>query len=164
MTRRAQIPPLAGYILVTVPPSTSSFQCRRAIPPCPASGRLVGRVGADWGVVILARRGDVAGGAAVAEVLLSEGGEALLLGDGVDVRADDEGDEVEEGHPELVGEELLRKGQADGRGDPGHAHDLPEADADCCPDLVIGAGAGDEGHGNEVDAVLDGSDLWYCQR
>lgn len=92
-------------------------------------------------------------------MLLAEGGEALLLGDGVDVGANDEADEVEEGNPELVGEELLGEGEADGRGDPADLHDLPEADADGGTDLVDSAGAGDEGHGDEVDCVLDGGDL-----
>ena len=100
-----------------------------------------------------------AAAAVVAKVLLAQGGEALLLGDGVDVSADDEGHNVEEGHPELVGQELLGKGQADGRGDPGDAHHLPEADLDGGAHLVVCAGAGDEGHGHEVDAVLDRGDL-----
>lgn len=121
-------------------------------------------------VLALASRGDAAGATvaaitgitgitAVAKVLLAESCEALLLGDGVDVGTDDEGDEVEEGNPELVGEELLGKGQADGRGDPGNAHHLPEADLDGSANLVVSAGAGDEGHGDEVDAVLDGGNL-----
>lgn len=92
-------------------------------------------------------------------MLLAQRGEALLLGDGVDVGADDERDQVEEGHPRGLGQELLRKGEADGTDDPADAHDLPEADADGGADLVEGAGAGDEGHGDEVDAVLDGGDL-----
>lgn len=143
-------------------------------------GRLVGRVLSHVGshgrvvVLALASRGDAAGATvaaitgitgitasitAVAKVLLAESCEALLLGDGVDVGTDDEGDEVEEGNPELVGEELLGKGQADGGGDPGDAHHLPEADLDGSANLVVSAGAGDEGHGDEVDAVLDGGNL-----
>lgn len=44
---------------------------------------------------------------AVAVVLAPEGGEALLLGVCVDVCADDEADDVEEGDPGGFGEELL---------------------------------------------------------
>jgi len=46
-------------------------------------------------------------------VLLAQGGEALFLGNGVDVGADDEGDEVKEGDPCVLGQELLGEGQAD---------------------------------------------------
>ena len=42
-------------------------------------------------------------GAVVTEVLLAESRQALLLGGGVDVRANDEGHNVEEGNPELIG-------------------------------------------------------------
>jgi len=41
------------------------------------------------------------------------GREALLLGNAVNVGADDEGDEVEEGDPGVLGQELLGEGQAD---------------------------------------------------
>jgi hypothetical protein len=92
-------------------------------------------------------------------VLLAESCETLLLGDGVDVGADDEGHDVEEGNPELVREELLGKSQADRRGDPRDPHHLPEADLDGSTNLMVGASAGDEGHSNEIDAVLDRSDL-----
>lgn len=92
-------------------------------------------------------------------MLLAERCQTLLLGDGVDVRPDDERDQVEEGDPSRLGQELLRKGQADGRGNPADAHDLPEPDAHGGADLVEGAGACDERHGGQVDAVLDGGDL-----
>ena len=59
----------------------------------------------------------------------------------------------------MVGEELLSKGQADGRGDPANLHDLPEPDTDGGLDLVEGLGTGDKGHGDEVDAVLDRCNL-----
>jgi hypothetical protein len=49
----------------------------------------------------------LAGVAGVTVVLLAQGCETLLLGEGVDVGANDEGDQVEEGDPELVREELL---------------------------------------------------------
>lgn len=97
--------------------------------------------------------------AAFAVVLLAQGREALLLGQGVDVGANDEGDQVEEGDPELVREELLGKGQADGGREPRDAHDSPEADLDGCADLVERSGAGNQGHGHQVDAVLDGCNL-----
>lgn len=95
-------------------------------------------------------------------MLLAQSCETLLLGDCVDVCANDKTDNVEEGNPQLVGEELLGKGQADGGGDPRNLHDLPEADLDGGADLVEGAGSSNQGHGNEVNAVLDGSNLRVC--
>lgn len=124
---------------------------------------LVRRVRSDGGIVGLgAVAGPAAGdgaGAAVTEVLLAEGGEALLLGHGVDVGADDEGDDVEEGHPGGLGQELLGEGEAERRGDPRHLHHLHEADAHRRPHLVEGPGARDQRHGYEVHDVLDGGDL-----
>ena len=78
----------------------------------------------------------------------------------VDVGADDEGDDVEEGHPHVLGQELLREGERDGRRDPADAHDGDEAGAHGGADLVPAARARDDGHGGEVDGVLDGRDLW----
>lgn len=101
----------------------------------------------------------LAGVAGVTVVLLAQGGETLLLGEGVDVGTNDEGDQVEEGDPELVREELLGKGQADGGGEPGDAHDSPEADLDGGANLVECSSAGNESHGDQVDAVLDRSNL-----
>lgn len=92
-------------------------------------------------------------------MLLAQGSETLLLGDGVDVGADDEGHQVEEGHPELVGEELLSEGQAQRGSDPADLHDLPESNLDGRADLVVRLGTGDEGHRGEVDGVLDGRNL-----
>lgn len=83
----------------------------------------------------------------------------LLLGVRVDIRADDEAEEVEERHPGFVGEEGLGEGQGDGRRDPGDLHDGHEAGADGGADLVESAGAGDDGHGGQVDYVLDWGDL-----
>jgi len=77
----------------------------------------------------------------------------------VDVGADDEADDVEEGHPSRLGQELLGKGQGDGRDDPADLHDRPEAGLDGRLDLVESTGAGNQGHGHEVDAVLDGRNL-----
>lgn len=107
------------------------------------------------------RRRVVVGAAvtAVAKVLLAESCEALLLGGGVDVGANDEANDVEEGDPEGVGEELLGKGQGDGRDDPRDLHDAKEADLDGGLDLVEGAGTSNEGHECQKDGVLDGGDL-----
>lgn len=92
-------------------------------------------------------------------MLSPESGEPLLLGVGVDVGADDEADDVEEGHPRLLGQELLGECKGDGRRDPANLHDGQEASLDGGAHLVEGAGAGDDGHGGEVDGVLDGGDL-----
>jgi hypothetical protein len=96
---------------------------------------------------------------AVTIVLSSESREPLLLSVRVDVCADDEADDVEEGDPGGFWEELLGEGERDGRHDPADFHDGPETGFDGGAHLVEGAGAGDEGHGDEVDAVLDGGDL-----
>ena len=92
-------------------------------------------------------------------MLLPQCCKTLLLGHGVDVGADDECDDVEERNPGLLWEELLREGEGDWGGDPGHLHDWHEA---CSPgrvDLVICAGTGDDGHRNQVDTVLDWRNL-----
>lgn len=93
--------------------------------------------------------------------------ETLLLGLGIDVGADEEADNVEEWDPGLLGEELLRKRERDGGGDPGHLHDWHES---CLPgrvDRVDVARAVDDGHRGQVDAVLDWRNLGsvsYCGR
>ena len=92
-------------------------------------------------------------------ILPPQGRQSLLLRVGVDVRADDEGDDVEEGDPHLLGQELLREGEGDRRRDPRDLHDGPEAGADSGPDLVKSLRAGDDGHRDEVDGVLDRRDL-----
>lgn len=92
-------------------------------------------------------------------VALPESLQALLLGVGVDVGADAEGDDVEERHPGVLGQELLGKGQRNGRGDPADLHDGHEAGLDGGADLVEGARAGDDSHRGQVDCVLDGGDL-----
>lgn len=56
-------------------------------------------------------------------------------------------------------EELLRKREGERGGDPADFHDGHEARADGGADLVESAGAGDEGHGDEVDGILDWGDL-----
>jgi hypothetical protein len=101
----------------------------------------------------------------IAVVFSPQSRKALLLGVRVDVSPDDKGDKVEERHPGFLWKEGLREGKADGRSDPRDAHDGPEAGADGRADLVECAGTGDDGHGDEVDGVLDGGDLreGYCQ-
>ena len=59
----------------------------------------------------------------------------------------------------MFGQELLGKGQCAGRDDPAHFHDRHETGSDGRSDLVEGPGAGNDGHGGEVDCVLDGGDL-----
>jgi hypothetical protein len=97
--------------------------------------------------------------AAVAVVLSPQRCEPLLLGVCVDVCADYETDYVEEGHPRVLGQELLGEGQRDWRNNPAHLHDWHEASLDGSPHLVEGACAGNHGHGHEVYRVLNGRDL-----
>lgn len=85
--------------------------------------------------------------------------ETLLLGLGVDVGADDETDNVEEGDPGLLGEELLREGERDRGGDPGYLHDWHESGLPCRVDRVDVARAVDDGHRGQVDTVLDWRNL-----
>lgn len=92
----------------------------------------------------------------VTVVLLSQGSETLLLGVGVDVGTNDEGNDVEEGHPCLLRQELLGKGQGQRRGAPADLHNRQQASANSSTDLVEGAGTGDDGHSGEIDGVLDG--------
>lgn len=84
-------------------------------------------------------------------MLLAQSCETLLLGNGIDISTDNERNEVEERNPGALGKELLRKGQADGRGDPAHTHNLPEADLDSGPYLVECPRAGNKRHGDEVN-------------
>jgi hypothetical protein len=102
-----------------------------------------------------------AAAAAVAVVLSSQSSEPLLLGVCVDVCADNEADNVEEWDPGDLWEELLGKRQRDGGNDPADLHDGPETSLDSSADLVEGTGACNERHGDEVDAVLDGGDLYW---
>ena len=78
---------------------------------------------------------------------------------GVDVGSNEESNNVEEGHPGVLREELLSEGQAQGRGDPADLHNGHEASLNGSANLVDGARTGDNGHGGEVDAVLNGGDL-----
>ena len=65
---------------------------------------------------------------------------------------------IKERHPRLLGQELLRECQCDGARDPGYLHDRHEAGAHGGADLMPCSCACDDGHGGEVDGVLDGSD------
>lgn len=90
---------------------------------------------------------------------LAQSFETLLLGVGVDVGSDEETNDVEEGHPGVLREELLGKGQSQRGGDPADLHDGHEAGADGGADLVEGARTSNDRHGAQVDGVLDGGDL-----
>lgn len=92
-------------------------------------------------------------------MLLAQGCKTLLLGDRVDVCAEDERHKVEERHPGVFGQELLREGQADGRGDPADLHDLPEAHPDGCSHLVVCPSTSDEGHSSEIHGILNRRNL-----
>lgn len=71
-------------------------------------------MGVVIGTLLRRRRGAQRPRAAVAIVLLAEGGEPLLLRDHIDVCTNTEGNKVEERHPGELGQELLSKGEAKG--------------------------------------------------
>lgn len=123
--------------------------------------RLVGRVGSKGRVVFRTADGRAtSGGATITKVLLAERGKALLLGNGVDVCADDKGHKIEEWYPGVLGQELLGEREADGRGDPANTHHLPETDPHRRPNLVERSGTSDQGHGNKIHGVLDWGNLY----
>ncbi|KAI7976868.1 hypothetical protein EIK77_010099 [Talaromyces pinophilus] len=93
-------------------------------------------------------------------VLSSQSFETLLLSVGVDICANNESNNVEEWNPGVLGEEVLGKGQRDGRCDPADFHDGHETGAHGGADLVESAGSGDNGHGDQVYRVLDGGNLY----
>lgn len=88
---------------------------------------------------------------------------SLLLRLRIDPGANDKGNDVEERHPGMLRQEFLGKGQCQGRDDPADFHDGHEAGSDGRSDLVEGPGASDDGHGGEVDCILDRSDLKVAQ-
>lgn len=90
---------------------------------------------------------------------LAQSLQALLLGVGVDIGSNEEPNNVEEGHPGVLGEEFLGKGQGQRRGDPADLHDRHETGLDGRANLVEGAGSGNDGHGSQVDDILDRRDL-----
>ena len=97
--------------------------------------------------------------AAVAVVLPPQSSKALLLGVRVYICTDYEANDVKERHPGVLGQELLSEGQGNGRHDPADLHAWHEASLDGGAYLVEGAGACNDGHGHEIDGVLDGGDL-----
>lgn len=106
-------------------------------------------VWADVGTAVVVTRStsDLAPAAAAISVVLSpQSSEPLLLGVCVDVCADDEPDNVEEGHPGALRQELLGESQRDRGDDPADLHDWPEASLDSRADLVECTGASDERH------------------
>ena len=74
----------------------------------------------------------------------------------VDICPNDKSDNVEERYPDLLREELLRKSQGNRGDDPADLHDRHEAGLDGGAYLVESARACNDGHGNEIDCVLDG--------
>jgi hypothetical protein len=74
----------------------------------------------------------------------------------VDIGPNDKSDDVEERYPYVLWEELLRECQRNRGDDPADLHHRHEASLDCRAYLVESARAGNDGHGNEVDCVLDG--------
>lgn len=84
---------------------------------------------------------------------------SLLLCMGVDVGANDKGHDVEERYPCVLGQEFLRKGQRDRTGDPADSHDWYETSTDGRTDLVPIARTGDDGHGGQIDGVLNRCNL-----
>lgn len=65
---------------------------------------------------------------------------------GVDIGSNEETDDVEEGNPGVLGEELLGKGQSQWGGDPADLHDGQEAGTDGGADLVEGTRASNDRH------------------
>jgi len=80
-------------------------------------------------------------------VLLSQGSQALLLGVCIDVCTNHESNNVEEGYPGLLGEELLGKGEGQRRSAPADFHDGQQTGTDGSADLVESTSACDDGHG-----------------
>ena len=80
-------------------------------------------------------------------MLLSQSGQTLLLGVCIDVCTDDKGNDVEEGYPGLLRQELLGKGESQRRSAPADLHDGEQTGANGSADLVESAGACDDGHG-----------------
>ena len=85
--------------------------------------------------------------------------ESLLLGVRVDVCTNYKRNHVEEWHPSLLREEGLGKRERDGRCDPADAHDWPESGLDSRLDLMESPRAGNDGHGDKIDCVLDRGNL-----
>lgn len=100
-----------------------------------------------------------AGSSRITVVLLSQSCQTLLLGVCVDVGADNKGNNVEEGHPGLLGQELLSKGERQGRSAPADFHDGKQSSTNGGANLVESASACDDSHGGQVDGVLNWRNL-----
>lgn len=92
-------------------------------------------------------------------ILPPESLQSLLLGMCIDVSTNHEADEVEEWYPNLIRQECLGKGKRKWRCDPGDFHDGHETCTHSSADLMESACACDDGHGGQVDYVLDRGDL-----
>jgi hypothetical protein len=110
-------------------------------------------------VITLGCSGIILSTSAILLVSLSQSREALLLCHGVEVRSRRERYDIEERDPGVLGKELLRKSEGQGRYDPADLHDRHEASLPSGMDLVECPRASDDGHGDEVHAVLDRSNL-----
>lgn len=82
----------------------------------------------------------------VVVISLSEGLEALLLCDRVDICANEECDNVEKWNPGVFGKEFLCKGQTQRGRDPADPHDRHESRFPRRMNLVDGLSAGNYGH------------------
>ena len=65
---------------------------------------------------------------------------------GVDIGSNEETNDVEEWHPSVLGEELLRERKCERGSDPADFHDGHETSANCGANLMEGARASDNGH------------------
>jgi hypothetical protein len=100
-------------------------------------------------------------------MLSAESCKTLLLGGRVDIGTNHKSNDVEEGDPGLLREELLSKCKRNWRGDPADLHDWHEASLPSCVDLVESTCTGNDGHRDQVHGVLDWCNLIglvYCVR
>ena len=110
-------------------------------------------------VIPLGCAGVIVSASVVILVSLSQSCEALLLRYRVDVGSDSEGNDVEERDPSVLGKELLCKCKSKRGDDPADLHDRHESGLPDRVDLVECPRAGDDGHREQVHAVLNGSNL-----
>jgi len=91
--------------------------------------------------------------------LLPQSCKPLLLSVSVDVRANDEGDDVEERYPSLFREEFLGEGEGKRRRDPTDFHNRQEAGSNSRANLMPGSSTSDHSHRSKIDGVLNWSNL-----
>jgi hypothetical protein len=91
--------------------------------------------------------------------LLPQSCKPLLLGVSVDVRADDEGNDVEKGYPSLLREEFLGKGECKRRRDPADFHNRHETSSNSRANLMPGSSSSDHRHRSKIDGILNRSNL-----